>query len=50
MCVPFVEQNDGRANLAGLAVAALERVALEERLLHGVEPVAVRQFLDGGHL
>jgi hypothetical protein len=33
---------------AGRAVAALEAVRVEDRLLGGVEPLAVRDALDGG--
>src|SRR5689334_11982596 len=39
--VPFVEQTDGRAELAGGAIAALEGVVLDEGRLHGVEGVAL---------
>src|SRR5262245_40544167 len=44
--VPFGEQADPRADLAGGAVAALKGVAVDERLLERVQPVALRQALD----
>src|SRR5262249_3126670 len=44
----LLQQRDGREDLTGSAVAALERVLLQERGLHRVELVASRQALDGG--
>ena len=44
------EHPDRRAQLAGRAVAALERVVLDERLLQRMQLVVVREPLDGRHL
>src|SRR5215472_14839611 len=46
----FSEQRDRRHDLTGRAVAALERVVFDERLLHGMELVAVRQTFDRCHM
>ena len=44
------EHADGRADLSGGAVAALQRVLLDERLLHQVQFVVGGQAFDGGDL
>src|SRR5262249_14539598 len=44
-----VEQSSKREDLARRAVAALERVVRDERLLDGIECVSLRQSLDGRH-
>ena len=41
-----LQQADRGHDHAGRAVAALERFGLEKRLLHRVEPVAIRERLD----
>src|SRR6266850_6607460 len=46
--LPLVEQRDGGEDLTRGAIAALERVLLEERELHRVQLAAPRQALDGG--
>src|SRR5437868_8467216 len=48
--VPFTEQADRRADLAGRAVPALESVVPDECLLHGVELVALCQAFNGCNL
>src|SRR3984893_7670167 len=48
--VALLEQRDGRHDLARGTVAALERVVLDEGLLHRVELAVLRQPFAGGHL
>jgi hypothetical protein len=48
--VPLLEQRDGAHDLARGAVAALEGVVRQERRLHRVQRVAVREALDRGDL
>src|SRR5437660_6823707 len=43
----LVQYADGGTNLPGCAVAALACAALDKRLLHRVQCLAVRQALDG---
>ena len=43
----LAEQRDGGEDLAGRAEAALERVVLDERGLHGVERVRSADAFDG---
>ena len=45
--VSLGEQADGRADLAGGAIAALEGIVLDERRLHGVQLAPCGQPLDG---
>src|SRR5438045_2509876 len=42
----FLQQRDGRHDLSRRAVAALEAVAVDEGLLHRVEPIAFGEALD----
>src|SRR6266404_3845254 len=44
--VPFAEEPDAGADLPGGAVAALEGVVLDERLLQRVQPVSLGQAFD----
>ena len=37
LALPFARSADGRANLARRAVAALERIVVDERLLHRMQ-------------
>src|SRR3712207_6316263 len=46
----LLEETNGRADLTGCTVAALEGVVLDERRLHGVQLVASREPLDGRDL
>ena len=46
----FLEQRDGRHDLAGRAIAALIAVAGNERRLHRMQCVGRAQALDGGDL
>jgi hypothetical protein len=48
--VPLREQPDRGADLAGRAVAALERIVLDERGLNRVQLLAFRQAFDRRHL
>src|SRR5207248_4931124 len=48
--VAFLDAGDRRHDLARRAVAALERVLLDEGLLHRMQLVAGGQPLDGGDL
>ena len=45
----FVEQRDCGDDLAGCAVAALESIVVEERLLYGMQPALARNAFDGGN-
>ena len=38
----FAQQRDRGTNLSGRAISALKRVAIEERVLHGMQLVALR--------
>ena len=42
----LAQQRDGRQDLPRHAVAALHRLLVEKRLLHGMQLVAVGQALD----
>ena len=46
----FRDAGDAREDLPGRAVAALERIVLDERCLHGMERVAGGKPLDSGDL
>src|SRR5947209_17626657 len=46
----FGKHGDGRTNLAGRAIAALQSVMAHEGSLHRMEIVAVRQTFDGDDL
>src|ERR1700682_958347 len=48
--VSLAEQRHGRADLPGRAVAALEAVVADERSLHGMQPSAAGESLDGRDL
>jgi hypothetical protein len=43
----LLQKRDGRANLSRRAVAALETIVLQERTLHGMQLIALRQTLYG---
>lgn len=43
----FCQHRDGRADLTGCAIPALEAVVLDERRLHGMESGRIRKSLDG---
>ena len=47
---PFLDAADAGQDLAGSAVAALEGVLVDERLLRRVQLISVREALDGGDL
>ena len=46
----FFQQSDGRHNLAGGAIAALETVVFDEGGLHGMKPAGFAKAFDGGDL
>ena len=46
----FLQKRDGGANLSRCAVAALESVMLQERRLHWMQLIALRQAFNGGDL
>src|SRR5262249_47242582 len=45
----FRDQPGGRADLTGRAIATLERVVVDERLLQGMQGAVPRQTFDRGH-
>src|SRR5215813_6761932 len=49
-CLVFGEERDGRANLAGRAVPALESIMAHESGLHGMQRALLCQTFDGGDL
>jgi len=46
----LVEQRGGRHDLPGCTVAALKCIALQERHLHRVQDVSLREAFDGSNL
>jgi hypothetical protein len=44
------EHRNGRAELSGSAISTLERVAVDESRLQGMETGVIGQALDGGHM
>src|SRR5262252_8645602 len=49
-CLVFGEERDGRTNLAGRAVPALESIMAYESGLHGMQRALLCQTFDGGDL
>src|ERR1700757_1164565 len=48
--MPFAPAGDRRHDLARRAVAALERILVDEGLLHRMQSVALGEPLDGGYV